>query len=385
MRSAVSLASSRATDLPDTFHDSGAQCWRPDIGASPPGCTEASTALCAGMPASARAARSPGATGLSRAGGAAAGVRCRLSAPLHATRPIADAFGVALLLTAPATGGALPRLQLRLSDAPATIMGDAGLESLRASVPAARSLPLLERLAQRRRAERGTGLSGHRPPGGRGQTLSSITHGSPAIFLTRAECACCQEVLRGTCSASAVAAPAIARSITRCAPTASLAPPAPSNTRRRPWPSTARCCKPAGMRQRLWHARPAARRVELAVARLDDLAHDLLVSAVRLHSDAVSALYSFALHDRERTAGTGAPDACCIGRRAAAQAGATAHPPPAVRHDRNGATRAGHRRQRRRRRRHLPAAGAPGHHVYVHAHRAQPRPMRRCSSFWPTA
>jgi predicted hotdog family 3-hydroxylacyl-ACP dehydratase len=44
----------------------------------------------------------------------------------------------------------------------------------------------------------------------------------------------------------------------------------------------------------------SARRVELAVARLDDVADDLLVSALRLHSDAVSALYSFALNDRER-------------------------------------------------------------------------------------
>jgi hypothetical protein len=55
-----------------------------------------------------------------------------------------------LLLTPPAAGSALPRLQLRLSDAPAAIMGDAALESLRASIPAARSLPLLECLAQRR-------------------------------------------------------------------------------------------------------------------------------------------------------------------------------------------------------------------------------------------
>jgi CHASE2 domain-containing sensor protein len=37
-----------------------------------------------------------------------------------------------------------------LSDAPAARMDDAGLESMRASIPAARSLPLLERLAQRR-------------------------------------------------------------------------------------------------------------------------------------------------------------------------------------------------------------------------------------------
>jgi predicted hotdog family 3-hydroxylacyl-ACP dehydratase len=44
----------------------------------------------------------------------------------------------------------------------------------------------------------------------------------------------------------------------------------------------------------------SARRVEFAVARLDDLASDLMVSAQRLHSDAVSALYSFALQDGTR-------------------------------------------------------------------------------------
>jgi predicted hotdog family 3-hydroxylacyl-ACP dehydratase len=44
----------------------------------------------------------------------------------------------------------------------------------------------------------------------------------------------------------------------------------------------------------------SARRVEFAIARLDNLPHELLVSAQRLHSDAVSALYSFALHDGER-------------------------------------------------------------------------------------
>ena len=42
-----------------------------------------------------------------------------------------------------------------------------------------------------------------------------------------------------------------------------------------------------------------------AVARLDDLANELLVSAVRLHSDAVSALYSFALQDGERLVAQG--------------------------------------------------------------------------------
>jgi predicted hotdog family 3-hydroxylacyl-ACP dehydratase len=44
----------------------------------------------------------------------------------------------------------------------------------------------------------------------------------------------------------------------------------------------------------------SARRVEFAVARLDDLSDELLVSAQRLHGDASSALYSFALHDGER-------------------------------------------------------------------------------------
>jgi predicted hotdog family 3-hydroxylacyl-ACP dehydratase len=44
----------------------------------------------------------------------------------------------------------------------------------------------------------------------------------------------------------------------------------------------------------------SARRVEFAVTRLDDLPRDLTVSAQRLHSDAVSALYAFALNDGER-------------------------------------------------------------------------------------
>jgi predicted hotdog family 3-hydroxylacyl-ACP dehydratase len=44
----------------------------------------------------------------------------------------------------------------------------------------------------------------------------------------------------------------------------------------------------------------SARRVELAVERLDDLPHDLLINVQRLHSDAVSALYAFALQDEAR-------------------------------------------------------------------------------------
>jgi hypothetical protein len=115
------------------------------------GCTEASTSLCAGD-------ASFGAGLLEALTQLACGARAVLllaydadyPQPLYAKRPIPDAFGVALLLVPPSTAADLPRLQLGLTDAPAATMEHAGLESLRASIPAARSLPLLERLVQRR-------------------------------------------------------------------------------------------------------------------------------------------------------------------------------------------------------------------------------------------
>jgi hypothetical protein len=145
----VSLASQERLISPTRFHNSvhnaAAGYWGIAYG-----CTEASTSLCAGD-------ASFGAGLLEAVAQLACGAPAVLllaydadyPPPLNVKRPIADAFGVALLLT-PATGSAWPRLQLSLSDAPAAIMGDAGLESLRASIPAARSLPLLELLAQRR-------------------------------------------------------------------------------------------------------------------------------------------------------------------------------------------------------------------------------------------
>jgi beta-ketoacyl synthase-like protein len=69
--------------------------------------------------------------------------------PLRATRPIPDALGVALLL-APAHGAAtLARLEAQLSAAAEPTAAGA-LEELRAGIPAARSLPLLELLARGR-------------------------------------------------------------------------------------------------------------------------------------------------------------------------------------------------------------------------------------------
>ena len=68
--------------------------------------------------------------------------------PMRSVRPIPDAFGVALLLAPGANGPSLARLELSFRDAPADRMADAALESLRASTPAARSLPLLAQLAR---------------------------------------------------------------------------------------------------------------------------------------------------------------------------------------------------------------------------------------------
>lgn len=64
--------------------------------------------------------------------------------PLHGVRPVADCVAVALVL-APAAGR---RLRLALAaDAAATTCADAGFETLRGQVPAARALPLLQALA----------------------------------------------------------------------------------------------------------------------------------------------------------------------------------------------------------------------------------------------
>src|SRR5215472_4504761 len=68
--------------------------------------------------------------------------------PMRSVRPIPDAFGVALLLAPEASSRSLARLELTLSEAPADRMADPALERLRASIPAARSLPLLAQLAR---------------------------------------------------------------------------------------------------------------------------------------------------------------------------------------------------------------------------------------------
>lgn len=67
--------------------------------------------------------------------------------PLHSVRPIAAAFGLALVLAARPQPGALARLTLRLADAlPSTLPQP--LDALRLGNPAARGLPLLAALAR---------------------------------------------------------------------------------------------------------------------------------------------------------------------------------------------------------------------------------------------
>jgi len=68
-------------------------------------------------------------------------------APLHAKRPIPDAFAIGLLLSAAHSRATLASLKASLTDAPAETLREPRLELLRTSIPAARGLPLLRRLA----------------------------------------------------------------------------------------------------------------------------------------------------------------------------------------------------------------------------------------------
>jgi hypothetical protein len=68
--------------------------------------------------------------------------------PIHAKRPLPDAFGAALVLTPERTPDSLARIEVTLGDEPADTMSNAVLETLRLAIPAARSLPLLRQLAQ---------------------------------------------------------------------------------------------------------------------------------------------------------------------------------------------------------------------------------------------
>ncbi len=70
--------------------------------------------------------------------------------PVRSLRPIPDAMGVALVVRPDRSEASCACLTLVPGHAPATAMTQAALEQLRQAIPAARALPLLEVLAQRR-------------------------------------------------------------------------------------------------------------------------------------------------------------------------------------------------------------------------------------------
>jgi hypothetical protein len=67
--------------------------------------------------------------------------------PLNTARPVRCSFGAALVVAAERSEHSIARLRLSLTNASPSILSDAALEGLRTDVPAARSLPLLQRLA----------------------------------------------------------------------------------------------------------------------------------------------------------------------------------------------------------------------------------------------
>jgi Beta-ketoacyl synthase, N-terminal domain len=145
----VTLASDDRQISPTRFHNSvhnaASGYWSIAYG-----CTLASTSLCAGD-ASFGAGLLEAMTQL--ACGAPAVLLLAYDAdyppPLHAVRPIPDAFGIALLLSARDDGAYVARLELeRLVDEVATSASHHALEQLRCAIPAARALPLLESLAR---------------------------------------------------------------------------------------------------------------------------------------------------------------------------------------------------------------------------------------------
>ncbi|WP_019142437.1 beta-ketoacyl synthase chain length factor [Noviherbaspirillum massiliense] len=73
--------------------------------------------------------------------------------PLHAARPIPDEFGIGLALAPQPSARSLAEIRVALTSSPAERMADAGLESMRTAIPAARSLPLLRALARHETAK----------------------------------------------------------------------------------------------------------------------------------------------------------------------------------------------------------------------------------------
>ncbi|NLD53729.1 MAG: beta-ketoacyl synthase chain length factor [Burkholderiaceae bacterium] len=68
--------------------------------------------------------------------------------PLHACRPVADAFGVALVLAPARTRGSSVRIALAIGAGEPSAMDDPPLEAIRRSIPTGQALPLLGLIAR---------------------------------------------------------------------------------------------------------------------------------------------------------------------------------------------------------------------------------------------
>jgi hypothetical protein len=74
---------------------------------------------------------------------------CEYPEPLHSKRPLPDAFAIGLVLAPARSGGSLARVEAALTDCAPHALPEPRLEALRKSIPAARGLSLLRRLALR--------------------------------------------------------------------------------------------------------------------------------------------------------------------------------------------------------------------------------------------
>lgn len=70
--------------------------------------------------------------------------------PLHGARPIRDALGIALVLAPERSPTSIAHISLSLTETAADTLDQPALETLRNGIPAARGLPLLCAIAQRR-------------------------------------------------------------------------------------------------------------------------------------------------------------------------------------------------------------------------------------------
>ncbi len=149
----MTLASPERLLSPTRFHNSvhnaAAGYWSIAYG-----CSEASTALCA-YDASFGAGLIEALTQLAQGPGALLLVvyDADYPPPMRWKRPIPDAFAIALLLSreeAFTERRALAQLRFSLTEQAASVLKQPELEQLRRQIPAARGLPLLEQLAQRR-------------------------------------------------------------------------------------------------------------------------------------------------------------------------------------------------------------------------------------------